>query len=106
MSSAYGNIPWHPDPKAQHGYFAYCLAKYLGSKDSSSMSAVEINYVKALFCPGYGKFSTEDTNVAQTRVTYRLTVGYTNGLAQVPNTAIPFGYQGSMGRPRLRNSQR
>ncbi len=92
VSCAYGNIPWHPDPRAQYGYLACYLARYLGAKDPSSMSSVEINYLKPLFCPGYGKFSMEDPNVAQTRVTYRLTIGYTNGTAHVPGNAIPFGY--------------
>ena len=75
------------------------LAKYLGSKDPGLMSPVEINYLKPMFCPGYGKFSTEDPAAAQTRVTYRLTVGYTNGMAHVPNSAVPFGYQGVLPPP-------
>jgi prepilin-type N-terminal cleavage/methylation domain-containing protein/prepilin-type processing-associated H-X9-DG protein len=104
VSCAYGNIPFHPDPKAQYGYLAYYLAKYLGAKDPSSMSTVEINYLKPLFCPGYGKFSTEDPSVAQTRVTYRLTVGYTNGTAHVPSTAIPFGYHDAPQQPVMKLS--
>jgi prepilin-type N-terminal cleavage/methylation domain-containing protein len=99
VSCAYGYIPFHPDTRAQYGYLAYYLAKYLGSKDPSVMASTEINYVKALFCPGYGKFSTEDPNTAMTRVTYRLTIGYTNGAVHLPGSMPPFGYQGNSGPP-------
>jgi prepilin-type N-terminal cleavage/methylation domain-containing protein len=96
VSSAYGNIPFHPDiTKAQYGYLAHYLAKYLGGKDPSAMSTVQINYLKPLFCPGYGKFSTEDPNAAMTRVSYMLTVPHTTGAVRVPNNALPFGYQGN-----------
>ncbi len=95
VGSAYGNRPFHPDPKAQYGYLAHYLAKYLGGKDATSMSSVQINYLKPLFCPGYGKFSKEDPNAAMTRVSYMVTVPHINGAVNVPANAVPFGYQGN-----------
>jgi prepilin-type N-terminal cleavage/methylation domain-containing protein len=94
VSSAYGNKLFHPDMRAQYGFLPYFLAKYLGGKDPGVMSSVEINYLKVMFCPGYGKFSSEDPTVAMTRVNYMLTVGYDNGAAHVPSGAVPFGYPG------------
>ena len=97
VSSCYGNVPFVNIgnlPQAQYGYLAYYLARYLGARDPGTMHNVDVNYVKALFCPGYGKFSLENPSTAMTRVTYRLTVGYTNGSTQVPGNAVPFGYQG------------
>jgi len=102
VSSCYGNVPFvniNNLPSAQYGYFAYYLARYLGAKDPATLPNTAVSYVKPLFCPGYGKFSQEDPTVAQSRVTYRLTVGYTNDLAHVPDTAVPFGYQGNNGPP-------
>src|SRR5690242_19637875 len=42
----------------------YYLATYLGGKDPTKMRFNETNYLKTLFCPGYGKFSTESPDVA------------------------------------------
>jgi prepilin-type N-terminal cleavage/methylation domain-containing protein/prepilin-type processing-associated H-X9-DG protein len=101
VGSAYGNRPDHPDPDLQYGYLGYYLAKYLGGLDPSKLSSVDKKYLRAMFCPGYGKFSIEDPNKAMTRVNYMLTVGYTNGLARVPSSAVPFGYPpGGAGSPQ------
>jgi len=101
VGSAYGNRPDHPDPDLQYGWLGYYLAKYLGGKDATSLSTVDKQYLKAMFCPGYGKFSTESPTTAMTRVNYMLTVGYTNGAARVPGTAVPFGYPpGGAGIPQ------
>ena len=102
VSSCYGNVPFVNIanlPQAQYGYFAYYLARYLGATDPTTMPNVAVGYVKPLFCPGYGQFSLENPSAAQSRVTYRLTIGYTNGSAHVPDTAVPFGYQGNNGPP-------
>jgi type II secretory pathway pseudopilin PulG len=95
VSSTYGNRPFHPDPKGQYGYLAFYLARYLGGKDPNSLSSVQLEYLKPLFCPGYGKFSKEEPNTAMTRVSYMLTVSHTNRTVSVPSTAAPFGYQGN-----------
>ncbi|HYG23906.1 MAG TPA: prepilin-type N-terminal cleavage/methylation domain-containing protein [Verrucomicrobiae bacterium] len=95
VSSAYGNKPDHPDPKAQYGNFAFYLAKYMGGKDPGSMGSVQVNYLPAMFCPGYGKFSKESPNEAITRVNYALTVGHSNGNVRVPSHPVPFGYPNS-----------
>jgi hypothetical protein len=53
------------------------------------MTSTKTNYIKVLFCPGYGQFSMEEPALAQTRATYILTFPYTNDTV---NLAVkPFG---------------
>jgi prepilin-type N-terminal cleavage/methylation domain-containing protein/prepilin-type processing-associated H-X9-DG protein len=97
ISSAYGNVLNDPNPTVgSYGNMGYFLAKYLGAKDPSSMSSVEIQYLKAMFCPGYAQFNPEAPNTAMTRVNYILTIGYSNGVVAVPSSQIPFGYADSI----------
>ncbi len=76
-------------PGKYWGELAFYLAPYLGGKDPSRMSSTETNFIKALFCPGYGTFSKESPNVAMTRVNYGLAFPYTNSLVKL--NARPFG---------------
>jgi prepilin-type N-terminal cleavage/methylation domain-containing protein len=93
ISSAYGNIPNHPNPTiGSYGNMGYYLATYLGAKDPSRMASTEIQYLKVMFCPGYGQFSPAAPTTAMTMVNYILTVGYTNNTVAVPPTPVPFGY--------------
>jgi prepilin-type processing-associated H-X9-DG protein len=71
---------------------SYYLATYLGCKDPAKMGHFETNYVKTLFCPGYGHWSVKDPNQAMLGVCYVDTIGYTNGSVQVPGNKLPFGY--------------
>lgn len=92
VGSAYGNKPNHPNTKAQYGNFPYYLAKYMGGKDPTSMSGADINYLPAMYCPGYGKFSKESPTDAMTRVNYALTTAYISDTVNVPVSQLPFGY--------------
>lgn len=87
MACTYYNQPL-PSGK-YNSELGYYLASYLGGKNPNSMTATETNFLKTLFCPGYGKFSKETPDVAQTRVSYCLSFPYTNG--QVLLSAKPFG---------------
>jgi prepilin-type N-terminal cleavage/methylation domain-containing protein/prepilin-type processing-associated H-X9-DG protein len=69
--------------------FAYYLARYLGGEVPGKMTSTETNYIKVLFCPGYGQFSMEEPALAQTRVTYLLSFPYTNDTVQL--SIKPFG---------------
>jgi prepilin-type processing-associated H-X9-DG protein len=71
---------------------SYYLATYLGCKDPATMGHFETNYVKTLFCPGYGHWSPKDPNQAMVGVCYVVTIGYTNGTVRVPGNKRPFGY--------------
>ncbi len=71
---------------------AFHLASNMGGKEPNQMSDTETNYVRALFCPGYGQFSPEDPDVAMTRVTYIISFPYSNGVVNL--TVNPFGYPG------------
>lgn len=75
-----------------HDGLSYYLANYLGCKDPASMGHFETNYVKTLFCPGYGHWSPNDPNAAMLGVCYVVTVGYTNGPVHVLGNKVPFGY--------------
>ena len=93
ISACYGHVPDNPVADMQYGNMAYFLARYLGGKDPSVMSLLDKAYLKPLFCPGYGRSSTEDPSVAMTRVTYIVNSGsYTNGAVYVPPNMPPFGY--------------
>jgi prepilin-type N-terminal cleavage/methylation domain-containing protein/prepilin-type processing-associated H-X9-DG protein len=71
---------------------AFHLAGALAAKEPSQMSDTETNYLRVMFCPGYGQFSAEDPNVAMTRVTYIVALPYSNGVVNL--TINPFGYAG------------
>jgi prepilin-type N-terminal cleavage/methylation domain-containing protein/prepilin-type processing-associated H-X9-DG protein len=88
-SPAYMNTPSRTEFGGKD-VLAHYLSTYLGCKDPKKMNAWETNYVKALFCPGYGKFSTEDPILAMTRVNYAVTVTYSNSVVNI--TRPPFGY--------------
>jgi hypothetical protein len=67
------------------GYF---IATYLGGPAPSATA----NYLRVMFCPGYGQFSTEAPTTAMGRVNYMMTAWFTNGSAAVPAGRLPFGY--------------
>jgi prepilin-type N-terminal cleavage/methylation domain-containing protein/prepilin-type processing-associated H-X9-DG protein len=71
---------------------AYYLAGDLGGKDPRQMSDTESNYIRVLFCPGYGKFSPESPDMAMTRITYVVAFPYSNSAVNL--TVNPFGYPG------------
>jgi prepilin-type N-terminal cleavage/methylation domain-containing protein/prepilin-type processing-associated H-X9-DG protein len=71
---------------------AFHLATYLSEKDPRQMTTIETNYVRTMFCPGYGVFSKESPGVAMTRVTYINSFPYHNGVVNL--TVNPFGYAG------------
>jgi prepilin-type processing-associated H-X9-DG protein len=50
------------------------------------------NYVKILFCPGFGQFSQAQPNAAMTMPCYFVTLPYQDSYANV--TDYPFGYPG------------
>ncbi len=76
---------------------AYYICTYMAAPSASSVGAFGTNYLKAMFCPGYGHFSREAPNIAMTRVNYMVTVFYTNGPVLVPPEKLPFGYPGGSG---------
>jgi prepilin-type N-terminal cleavage/methylation domain-containing protein len=90
-----GNCPAYMNTpnRAEFGgkdVLAYYLATYLGSRDPQKLSATETNYVKALFCPGFGVFSKEEPSLAMSRVNYAVTVTYSNSSVSISRP--PFGY--------------
>ena len=74
---------------------SYYLCTYLGMPAPDVVPLGSTNYVKTLFCPGYGTFSMESPNVAMTRVTYVVTGTINNGVVKMPPNNNPFGYPGS-----------
>jgi prepilin-type N-terminal cleavage/methylation domain-containing protein len=97
ISSAYADIPNSPNPTiGSYGNMGYYLASYLGGKDPARMASTEIQYLKVMFCPGYGQFSPAAPTTAMTMVNYILTVGYTNNTVSVAPTPVPFGYANSI----------
>jgi prepilin-type N-terminal cleavage/methylation domain-containing protein/prepilin-type processing-associated H-X9-DG protein len=80
---------------------AYYLAHYLGGQDPGQMSATATNYIKVLFCPGFGQFSTATPAAQQTTVTYILSFPYTNSTVQLATTL--FGYSGTTHPTWLKN---
>jgi len=89
MACWYFNLPIDPSANRYNCELGYYLSRYLGAKDPAQMRPTETNYVKVLFCPGYGRFSTEMPDLAQTRVCYCVTFPYTNGAVNL--TIKPFG---------------
>jgi prepilin-type N-terminal cleavage/methylation domain-containing protein len=90
-----GNAPAYMNTPSRSEFggkdvLAHYLSTYMGCKEPKSMSSTETNYVKALFCPGFGRFSKEDPIAAMGRVNYAVTVTYSNSVVNV--TRPPFGY--------------
>ncbi|HEY4417471.1 MAG TPA: prepilin-type N-terminal cleavage/methylation domain-containing protein [Verrucomicrobiae bacterium] len=85
VNDQYGQI-------AEKGFLPWYLSTYLGGPDPARMSILQTNFLKTMFCPGYGQFSKENPNVAMTRVCYQVTIGYSNALVYVPSAKLPFGY--------------
>ena len=72
---------------------AYYLATYLGGTDPQQMSDTQSNYIRTLYCPGFGAFSPAAPTHAMTAITYITAFPYTN---DVVNLAVnPFGYPGA-----------
>ncbi len=71
---------------------AFYLSTYLGGKSPSSLVLGQYEYLKAMFCPGFGRFSTADPTVAMKSVNYMVTYPYQNGLVNIPTGKKPFGY--------------
>lgn len=72
-----------------HCELGFYLANLLGGKDPARMTTTETNYLKPLFCPGYGAFSTADPNAMMASVTYILSAPYSNSTVRL--TTQPFG---------------
>ncbi|MGN6644436.1 MAG: prepilin-type N-terminal cleavage/methylation domain-containing protein [Verrucomicrobiota bacterium] len=70
---------------------AYYIGTYLGGRPPEPTP----QYLKAMFCPGYGQFSKEDPTTAMGRVNYMVTAWYTNASVTLPSDRLPFGYPGS-----------
>lgn len=77
-----------------NSYLGYYLATYMGAKAPSSLPYGVANYLPAMFCPGYGKFSTLSPTLAMSQVNYMVTVPYSNGPVNVTWANVPFGYPG------------
>ena len=77
-----------------NSYLSYYLATYLGGKSPVSLAYGVANYLPAMFCPGYGKFSTLTPTLAMSQVNYMVTVPYTNGAVNVTWVNVPFGFPG------------
>ena len=75
-----------------NSYLGYYLANYLGGKSPSSLAYGVANFLPAMFCPGYGKFSPLTPTLAMSQVNYMVTVPYSNGPVNVTWANVPFGY--------------
>jgi prepilin-type processing-associated H-X9-DG protein len=67
----------------------YYLATYLGGRDPSKLAANQPEYLKALFCPGYGKYAPEAPSFGMSGIVYVAGFPHTNGVVRV--TRRPFG---------------
>jgi prepilin-type N-terminal cleavage/methylation domain-containing protein/prepilin-type processing-associated H-X9-DG protein len=95
--AAYQNVPNITAPTDSDG-LSYYLSRYMGCKDPSTMAPRQTNYVKSLFCPAFGQFSTQIPNLAMCDATYLVTYEYSNAIVNV--TANPFGYAtGTIAKP-------
>jgi len=102
------NYDWLPGPlmTGQYSYYnknmanflAYHVGPYMGGP-SPSIVGLGTNYLRAMFCPGYGQFSQLSPNVAMMRVNYMVTVPYTNGAVRLTLDQLPFGYPGDVWPP-------
>jgi prepilin-type N-terminal cleavage/methylation domain-containing protein/prepilin-type processing-associated H-X9-DG protein len=86
---------------------AFYLSTYLGGKDHNKMGGTEVQYLPAMFCPGFGEFSQENSTIAMARPFYAVTVTYSNALVNIPAGKAPFGYytQASPGSQKLSTVQ-
>ena len=76
-----------------HCELGYYLAPYAGGGPGKP-ATVQTNYLKILFCPGYGHFSTVDPTLVMNEPTYMASFPYTN--AEVYRLSLcPFGYDGT-----------
>ena len=90
VAAWYFRLPRPPAPAGiYHSELGYFLATYLGGKNPNQMLATETNYLKPLFCPGYGSFSKADPTVAMSQTSYMLGIPYTNSVVKL--TYVPFG---------------
>ena len=72
-----------------NSYLGYYLANYLGGKSPSSLAYGVANFLPAMFCPGYGKFSPLTPTLAMSQVNYMVTVPYSNGPVNVTWANVP-----------------
>ena len=79
-------------------YLGYYIGTYLGGPSASAVG-LGTNYLRVMFCPGYGQFSKLG-NLAMMRVNYMVTVCHTNGAVNVPVDQMPFGYPNPAQLPR------
>ena len=77
----------------------YHLSTYLGGRSPSSLAPGEICYLRAMFCPGYGKFSKDAPTTAMTRPNYMVTAPYSNDVVNVTMNQLPFGYPAGYSLP-------
>jgi prepilin-type N-terminal cleavage/methylation domain-containing protein/prepilin-type processing-associated H-X9-DG protein len=75
-----------------HCELGYYLAPFAGG-GAGQPASVKTNYLKILFCPGYGQFSKDDPTLVMMEPTYMASFPYTNGLVQL--SVCPFGYDGT-----------
>lgn len=66
-----------------HAELGYNLATFLGAKDPAQLANGETNYVKTLFCPGYGTFSTATPSAQMASITYLLALPYSNSVVHL-----------------------
>ena len=80
-------------------FLAYFVGPLLGGPSPSAVGN-GTNYLRVMFCPGFGDSDKLSPNVAMMRVNYMTTVYYTNGAVSVPLDGLPFGYpSGESGKP-------
>jgi prepilin-type N-terminal cleavage/methylation domain-containing protein len=95
------NEDWLPGPlmTGQYSYYnknmvnflAYHVGPYLGGPSPAAVG-LGTNYLRVMFCPGYGQWNSKEGNQAMMRVNYMMTVPYTNGAVKFAQDQIPFGY--------------
>jgi prepilin-type N-terminal cleavage/methylation domain-containing protein/prepilin-type processing-associated H-X9-DG protein len=92
----YGQRCYYCNTASTDGRFntelAFYLAVNLGGKDPRQMSDTETNFLSALFCPGFGRFSGGPMEPTYTCITYLVAFPYSNGVVNL--TVNPFGYPG------------
>jgi len=74
---------------------AYHLAIYLGGEDPHKMTDTDSNYLRTLYCPGFGPFTPTTPTENMTGITYISSFPYTNGTVSL--SVNPFGYPGEGG---------
>ena len=72
-----------------HGELGYYIATYLGGKDPGKLPPGVPNYLKPLFCPGYGTFNTSTPIEPMASLTYVLAFPHKNRTVNL--TYRPFG---------------